>query len=173
VYADGATFEGVQDMQNQVLLRRMTMATAEALLADAAPPDVSVAADYPSEFSTAIATQAARGGALGPYCIHRAVDEVVIGEIGGAQVGVDVVEIGYAIVASCWGLGYASDAVSRYIQLARSMASIERLIAHTPFDRPASGRVLEKSGFVFLGATRDEHNGEAIEVKEWQLELRL
>jgi RimJ/RimL family protein N-acetyltransferase len=160
-------------MQNQVVLRRMSVATAEALLCGVPPTDVVVAADYPSEFSTAVAAQAARGGALGPYCIHRSADEVVIGEIGGARVGVDVVEIGYAIVASHWGLGYASDAVARYIAQVVAMPSVERLIAHTPLNRPASGRVLEKSGFVFVGVTADEHDGQAIEVKEWQLELRL
>jgi hypothetical protein len=44
--------------------------------------------------------------------------------------------------------------------------------AHTPLDRPASGRVVERAGFSPVGEVVDEHEGEAIRVIRWELRLR-
>jgi len=46
---------------------------------------------------------------------------------------------------------------------------IERVIGHTPLDRPASGRVLEKAGFTNVGEEEDEHEGTRIRVNRWEL----
>jgi hypothetical protein len=66
-----------------VLLRPISRAAADAVLAGQPPTDVRVAADYPTEFSSGIAAQASRDSPLGPYFVHRADDDVVVGEIGG------------------------------------------------------------------------------------------
>jgi ribosomal-protein-alanine N-acetyltransferase len=89
-----------------------------------------------------VAQSAAGGSALGPFFLHRSVDDVVVGEIGGGFVGAGTVEIGCAVVASCWGRGYATKAVNALLVRARDVSEIERIVAHTPLDRPASGRVL-------------------------------
>jgi RimJ/RimL family protein N-acetyltransferase len=96
---------------------------------------------------------------------------VVIGEIGGGFVSGDTVEIGYAVVASCWGRGHATSAVRALVDRAREVPAISRIVASTPLDRPASGRVLEKVGFALVGEADDEHDGAPMRVRRWELEL--
>jgi hypothetical protein len=43
------------------------------------------------------------------------------------------------------------------------------VVAHTPLDRPASGRVVEKAGFTPVGEVVDEHEGKAIRAIRWEL----
>lgn len=154
-----------------VVLRPISRSAADALLARRAPTDVEVAADHPTEFSAGIAEAVGGGSPLGPFFVHRAQDEVVIGEIGGGFVAADTVEIGYAVVPSCWGRGYATDAVRALVDRARDVPAIERIVANTPLDRPASGRVLEKAGFTLVGEADDEHEGAVLRVKRWELAL--
>jgi len=129
---------------------------------------VRVADGYPTEFSTGIARQVGAGSPLGPFFVRRADDGVVVGEIGGGFVEPGVVEIGYAIVAGLWGRGYATSAVRAPLDVARGTGGIERVIAHTPLDRPASGRVLAKAGFAPAGEMDDEHDGAVMRVRRWE-----
>lgn len=128
-----------------------------------------MADDYATEFSRGIAQQVGGGSPLGPFYIHRATDDVVVGEIGGGFVAPGVAEIGYAIVPSCWGRGHATDAVRLLIEVARVTGTINRLIAHTPLDRPASGRVVAKTSLRPVGEVEDEHDGVRIRVMRWEL----
>jgi len=146
-----------------IVLRHISPAAGEALRAGRIPTDVQVASDYPTEFSAGVG--GAGAVALGPYFMHRADDDVVVGEIGGAVIAPGVVEIGYAVVASCWGRGYATAAVRALVEKARGVAGVDRVIGHTPVDRPASGRVLEKAGFACVGEEQDQHDGVPIRVK--------
>jgi RimJ/RimL family protein N-acetyltransferase len=155
-----------------IVLRRISAAAGEDLRAGRTPRDVRVAADYPTEFSAGVGQHAAKGGALGPFFLHRAEDDVVVGEIGGGLIAPGVVELGYAVVTSSWGRGYATEAVRALVERARSNPDVERIIGHTPLDRPASGRVLEKAGFVNAGEEEDEHDGAPIRVNRWELVLR-
>jgi RimJ/RimL family protein N-acetyltransferase len=150
-----------------VELRPISKAAAAAILDGRNPPDVPVAPDYPTEFSHGIARQAGSGSPLGPYFILRTDDDVVVGEIGGGFVAPGTVEIGYAITRSCWGHGHATAAVRALLAIAAGVPEIEQILAHTPLDRPASGRVLEKAGFVADGEVEDEHDGVAIRVRRW------
>jgi RimJ/RimL family protein N-acetyltransferase len=74
----------------------------------------------------------------------------LIGGIGLAQLGQDM-ELGYWIVPSCWGLGFATEAGQAVIDLARDTLRLDRLVSGHFVDNPASGRVLEKLGFVRTG----------------------
>ena len=154
-----------------VSLRPISAEAAAAVLAGRRPHDVRVADDYPTEFSDGVARQAGGASPLGPFFIHRSSDDVAVGEIGGAFVAPGVAEIGYAIVASCRGRGYATDAVRLLIEAARAAGTIDRLIAHTPLDRPASGRVVAKAGLRSLGEVDDEHEGVTMRVIRWELPL--
>ena len=153
-----------------VVLKPISRRAAEALAAGRAP-DVTVAVGYPTEFSAGVGQHAGGSPGLGPFFIHRVVDDVVVGEIGGAFVEQDTIEIGYAIVSSVWGRGHATDAVRALVALARRDAAIARVVAHTPVDRPASGRVVEKAGFVRAGEEVDEHDGEPIRVIRWERDV--
>jgi RimJ/RimL family protein N-acetyltransferase len=154
-----------------IVLRPISAAAGEALRAGQIPTDVQVAADYPTEFSLGVGGHAGSAGALGPFFLHRSEDDVVVGEIGGGVVAPGVVEIGYAVVTSCWGRGYATEAVRALVRRAREVTGVTRMIGHTPLDRPASGRVLQKAGFALIGQEQDEHEGAAIQVNRWELDL--
>ena len=79
--------------------------------------------------------------------LRRAADDVVVGEIGGRFVGAGTVEIGYPVVPRA-GVR-AMPPVRRVTWWSRARASpgIERVVAHAPVDRPASGRLPAKAGF--------------------------
>lgn len=150
-------------------LERMTAATAAALLDDQCPSDIDVAADYPTEFSKGVAAQVATGSELGPYVIYSPTESIVVGEIGGAFTSEGTVEIGYAIVESHWGRGIATNAVRELVRLIALRPDVQRVVAHTPFDRPESARVVEKAGFTFVREADDTHEGGTVRVKEWEL----
>jgi RimJ/RimL family protein N-acetyltransferase len=152
-----------------VVLRPISAAAASAVLEGRHPSDVQVADDCPTEFSHGIARQAGGASPLGPFYIHRASDDIVVGEIGGGFVGPGVAEIGYAIVSSCRGRGYATDAVRQLIEIARATPAIDRVIAHTPLDRPASGRVVANAGMHAAGEVNDEHQGAIMRVTRWEI----
>ena len=60
-------------------------------------------------------------------------------------------EFGYWLGRPYWGQGYATEAAARVVQFAFEELKAERLAAGWYFDNPASGRVLEKLGFVLEG----------------------
>ena len=153
-----------------VLLRPISRSAADALLARREPTHVEVAADHPTEFSAGIAEAVGGGSPLGPFFVHRAHDEVVIGEIGGGFIAADTVEIGYALVPSRWGVATRPTPCAHSRPCARRVR-IARIVANTPLDRPASGRVLEKAGFALVGEADDEHEGAALRVRQWELGL--
>jgi RimJ/RimL family protein N-acetyltransferase len=154
-----------------IVLRPIQPSAAEAMRVGLPPPGVEVAPDYPTEFSAGVGENAGTAGALGPFFLHRVEDGMVVGEIGGATATDGTVEIGYAVVRSCWGRGYATEAVRALVDKARDVGGVARIIAHTPLDRPASGRVLAKAGFSQVGEVDDEHDGVRIRVCRWQLAL--
>lgn len=147
-----------------IVLRPISPAAGDALAAGRAPDDVRVAPDHPTEFSAGVGSAVGADGAVGPFFLHRAEDDVVVGEIGGSVVEPRTVEIGYAVVESEWGRGHATEAVRAMVERARALPGIERVIAHTPPDRPASGRVLEKAGFTAQGEVEDD----GVRVQRWQ-----
>ena len=93
----------------------------------------------------------------------------MVGEIGATRVEPGVVMTGYAIVASCWGRGYATGAVRALIDRVREASDVDRVVALTPLDRPASGRVLEKAGFRLAAELDHEHDGVPMRVRRWEL----
>jgi RimJ/RimL family protein N-acetyltransferase len=151
----------------RVRLEPISAAAAAAMLAGEVPPGVKVADGYPTEFSQGMGQQGGTSSPLGPYFIVRADDSAVVGEIGGAFTAPGVVEIGYAIVEPCWGRGYATEAVQSLLEHAKGLEGLDHVVAHSPLERPASGRVLEKAGFVSEGETDDEHDGVTIRVRRW------
>jgi RimJ/RimL family protein N-acetyltransferase len=150
-------------------LRPVSAGAAQAILAGREPDGLTMADDYPTEFSRGIAQAVGGGSPLGPFFLCRSEDGVAVGEIGGGFTGDRVVEIGYAVVTSCWGRGYATEAVRALIELARAAEGIDLMVAHTPLDRPQSGRVLEKAGFTATGEVDDEHEGVTMRVRRWEL----
>ena len=75
----------------------------------------------------------------------------LIGGIGVAERDGEA-ELGYWIVPSHWGRGYATEAGRAVIAAARDSLRIDRLVSGHFVDNPASGRVLRKLGFVATGS---------------------
>jgi RimJ/RimL family protein N-acetyltransferase len=156
-----------------IVLREMTRETADAVLAGERPRDVRVTDDYPTEFSTGVAQALGAERQFGSFLVHRSADDFVIGEIGAAFIDdAGTLEIGYAVVESQWNQGYATAAVNALVRKAREASDVRRIIAHTPLDRPQSGRVLAKAGFAMVRETDDvDEEGTVLRVKEWELAL--
>ena len=69
--------------------------------------------------------------------------------VGGCGLGAKpsgAVELGYWIARPYWGRGYAAEAATAVIDIARTLR-VPRLVGSYFLDNPASGRVLEKLGF--------------------------
>ena len=154
-----------------IVLREMSREAADAILAGDRPRDVRVAEDYPTEFSVGVAQCVGAVGQFGPFFLHRSDDDLVVGEIGGAFVDEQgSIEIGYAVVESQWNRGYATAAIEALVTKARAASEVRRIVAHTPLERPQSGRVLEKAGFAMVREMDDaDEAGNVLRVKEWEL----
>ncbi len=154
-----------------VRLREMTREAADAILAGNRPDDVLVAPDYPTEFSAGVAQVVGAVGQFGPFLLHRSADDVVVGEIGGAFVDEQgTIEIGYAVVESQRNRGYATAAIEALVAKARADTEVRRIVAHSPLERPQSGRVVEKAGFTRVREMDDaDEAGNVLRVEEWEL----
>ena len=80
----------------------------------------------------------------------------VIGTVSAGQRRAGVVEIGYLLVRSAWGRGYAREAVSRLIDLLVRDEGNRRVFADTDPDNAASNTLLETLGFRREGYLRAE-----------------
>jgi RimJ/RimL family protein N-acetyltransferase len=84
------------------------------------------------------------------------------------------VEMGYWIARRFWGRGYATEACSALVDIARSLG-LPILEGSHFIDNPASARVLDKLGFVPLGIVAPRLScarGEEVPARLMRLELR-
>ena len=98
----------------------------------------------------------------------------LIGECGLARRPSGAVEIGYWITKTHWGLGYATEACTAIIDIARTLGFPSLEGSHF-IDNPASARVLEKLGFEALGIVAPRMScarGQEIPARLMRLELR-
>ncbi|WP_292522202.1 GNAT family N-acetyltransferase [Methanoculleus sp.] len=79
--------------------------------------------------------------------------------IGGVRIQIDPDhargELGFWIGRSCWGRGYATEAVRAVIGYGFSALGLHRIHAMHFSRNPASGRVMEKCGMVHEGRLRE------------------
>jgi RimJ/RimL family protein N-acetyltransferase len=92
-------------------------------------------------------------------------DPVIVGACGLGRRPSGAVELGYWIGRAHWGKGFATEAGRALIDIARTL-KLPRLEASHFLDNPASGRVLEKLGFVATGLSASRYScargGEAV-----------
>ena len=84
------------------------------------------------------------------------------------------VEMGYWIARPFWGRGYATEACSALVEIARTLG-LPSLEGSHFIDNPASARVLDKLGFKSLGITGPRMScarGEEVPARLMRLELR-
>lgn len=82
----------------------------------------------------------------------------IVGSCGLGRRPSGAVELGYWIARAHWGKGFASEAGRALIDIARTL-KLPRLEGSHFVDNPASGRVLEKLGFVPTGLSAARYSG--------------
>ena len=96
----------------------------------------------------AIAHAARHGFALG--AIERRNDGALIGMCGLIRrEGLDDVDLGYALLPSYRGQGYAREAAAAWLASGFERFALKRIVAITSVDNAASGKVLEAIGMRF------------------------
>ncbi len=91
-----------------------------------------------------------RSGVEHVFCIEYGGE--VVGSIGLQRMTDDAYDLGYWIGEPWWGRGFATEAVRRIVRFAVDGLAAARLTAGHFADNPASGRVLEKCGFHYIGS---------------------
>ena len=81
----------------------------------------------------------------------------VVGSCGLGRRPSGAVELGYWIARPHWGKGFATEAGRALIDIARTL-KLSRLEGSHFVDNPASGRVLEKLGFVPTGLSANRYS---------------
>ncbi len=84
--------------------------------------------------------------------------EELIGVAGLDRMPDGEVELGYWIAKDNWNRGYAYETAQQMIEIARAELKLRRVVAGYFVDNPASGRVLEKLGFVPLPGLVDRNS---------------
>ena len=98
----------------------------------------------------------------------------LVGACGLARRPSGSVELGYWIARASWGRGYATEACTALVEIARTLG-LPSLEASHFVDNPASARVLEKLGFESLGIVAPRMScarGEQVPARLMRLELR-
>ena len=94
-------------------------------------------------------------GAAAAFAVTLARDGALI---GGARLRIEADhargELGFWIAKSCWGQGYATEAVGALIEYGFSALGLHRIHAMHFSRNPASGRVMEKCGMLHEGRFR-------------------
>ncbi|WP_406511333.1 GNAT family N-acetyltransferase [Streptomyces sp. NBC_00161] len=110
------------------------------------------AEDFPSEGDSVIAglldDNPARLGSFGHRLIIERDTGIVVGSIGLFWPPSEgVLELGYGVVASRRGRGYATEATRALAAFALTAPGVHTVTAGVELSNPASVRVLEKAGF--------------------------
>ena len=159
-----------------VRLRPIARDVAAVLLDGGVPAGIDFAPGYPSPFSLEVMDllvgprSAEVGSAFNPSFVVRKDDGAIVGEIGftlDEQAATAV--LGYAIVESCWGRGYASDALRALIAHLHDDPRVTRMTAQTPVLHGASRRVMEKAGMRLADERLGEVDGEMVELAIYEV----
>jgi RimJ/RimL family protein N-acetyltransferase len=102
------------------------------------------------------------------FCIELAGE--TIGSIGLRRTADRTYEMGYWLGEAWWGEGIATEAAREVVHFAFGRLGAEKLCAGHFHDNPASGRVLEKCGFRYIGESMMpcEARGEAVAHKNFE-----
>lgn len=142
----------------RLLLRPMTVADAERVAAGGPAAGERWAPGFPSPGERAAATRfladCATSGdptPFGSYAIRLRADGLVVGGIGfhGAPDGRGHVTIGYGLVPSVRGKGYASEALRALLRFARERG-VACVHGDTDLDNTASQHVMTAAGMRFV-----------------------
>lgn len=159
----------------RIELRPIDRATARALLEGRTPDGLVLAEDYPSQFSLEVMDLVAGPRArevpqFGPFFLVRRSDGAVIGEIGSTlDEAAGCAQVGYSVVQSCWGQGYATEALRALVAELLGDVGVRRVFAETMVEHQASRRVMEKAGMRECGRRRAEEGGQTVDLVAYEV----
>jgi len=173
--ADGERFRG-QDMKaselfrelptlrtKRLVLRKLTMADAEAVYAYGRDPEVTKHVAFPTHRSIEDAKSFLRDtlkhyrrGEPASWAIVRKTDNRLIGAIGFIHYSEKDarIEAGYALARDSWGQGSMTEAFGEVLRFAFQRLGINRVEARCSPDNIGSYRVMEKCGMRYEGLLR-------------------
>ena len=97
----------------------------------------------------------------------------LVGACGLGRRPSGAVELGYWVAKPFWGRGFATEACSALVDIARTLG-LQQIDGSHFIDNPASGRVLEKLGFTPTGITAPRMScARGIEAQARMLRLQL
>ena len=148
-------------------LHAIDVAEAERIAARSAGPADAWADDFPFEGDVGAVGGFLRATAgsgdqrpFGYYTITRLADGLAIGGVGfKGQPDDGWVEVGYGLVPSARGNGYAAEAVVALLSVA-ARHGLSRVIANTTPDNFASQRTLIRAGFRLVNTDAEFHRFE-------------
>ncbi len=154
---------------SRLLLHAIDVAEGIRIVARRAGPADAWANDYPFEGDLGAVggflRASAEGGEQRPfgyYRITRLVDGLAIGGIGfKGQPDEGCVEIGYGLVPSSRGHGFAAEAVVALLTVAIDQ-KVSKVIADTTLDNIASQRTLMRAGFHLVRMDSELHHYETL-----------
>jgi [ribosomal protein S5]-alanine N-acetyltransferase len=159
----------------RLALRPIDLETARDLLEGRLPAGLRVAVDYPAQFSLEVmdliaGVRAAEVAQFGSFFLIRKADTTIIGEIGSSlDPTTNSTQVGYSVVESCWGQGYATEALRALLAALLTRIDVHRVIAETMVDHKASRRVMEKAGMRLCGHRIATENGATLELVVYEL----
>jgi [ribosomal protein S5]-alanine N-acetyltransferase len=108
------------------------------------------------------------GTTWGSFFITHKMDKVLVGTCGfkGGPDEEDIVEIGYEIKEDYRSQGLASEAAKGLMDYAFASGRAKKVWAHTLAFENASGSVLKKLGFTFIGEFHDPEDGD---IWRWEI----
>ena len=155
---------------DRLLLRPYTLADARAVQRLCGDYAVSATTLLPYPYPDGLAevwiaslSEGTERGAAAAFAVTLARDGALI---GGARLRIEADhargELGFWIAKSCWGRGYATEAVRALIGYGFSVLGLHRIHAMHFSRNPASGRVMAKCGMVHEGRFRGH-------IKKWDV----
>jgi RimJ/RimL family protein N-acetyltransferase len=130
--------------------------TSFAKLAEVAERTAEIPHPYPlgeaERFILEARADNASGKALVLAIAQKAGARQVIGIISATPAAPADIELGYILAPAMWDKGYASEVTKPFIDALFRLSMANRIVANSRIHNVASRRVLEKTGFVFLGS---------------------
>lgn len=150
---------------DRLLLRPFTDADADELFALQSDAEVLRYWDSPPWTDRTQATrflescrQLADSGKGARVVIERRSDQAFLGwcTVNSWNPGFRSASLGYCLTRAAWGNGYATEAGRALLQWAFTTLDLNRVQAEADTRNTASGRVLEKLGFLLEGTLRED-----------------
>ena len=170
---------------DRIILRPWRESDAEILFKWASDPDVGPRAGWPPHKSVEESLEIIRtvfNDATNTWAIELKETGEAIGAMGyGSSCECDLPAregeplIGYWVAKPYWNQGICTEALQLMLDHIRQTTDIKSLISGHFIDNPASGRVMEKCGFVPTGETcidANQYQGENRPIRVLRLEIR-